>query len=189
LYSGASDIKDLEESQSLVEYIDTNESEGALIATFPANVIMGKTTHIEIHPSLIFGVMGNLIVYPENNPCSRNTFSCGQGKQAVSIYSSNFHSRIDKMGVVLNYGQIPVVKTRYMKYINKEEHPYGENAIVAIMCYNGYNVEDSILFNEGSIQRGLFRTTYYNMYETHEEEEAHCQCAIYSHYSWFETWR
>jgi hypothetical protein len=58
-----------------------------------------------------------------------------------------------------------------MKYINNEQHPYGENAIVAIMCYNGYNVEDSILFNEGSLKRGLFRTTYYNMYETREEEE------------------
>ena len=75
------------------------------------------------------------------------------------------------MGVVLNYGQVPLIKSRYMKYINNEQHPYGENAIVAIMCYNGYNVEDSILFNEGSLKRGLFRTTYYNMYETREEEE------------------
>jgi DNA-directed RNA polymerase II subunit RPB2 len=171
LYAGATDFSALAASRAIVEYLDTNESESAYIAMFPRDVVPGKTTHVEIHPSLIFGVMGNQIVFPENNPSSRNNFSCGQGKQAVSLYSSNYMSRIDKMGVVLNYGQVPLVKSRYMKYINNEQHPYGENAIVAIMCYNGYNVEDSILFNEGSLKRGLFRTTYYNMYETREEEE------------------
>jgi DNA-directed RNA polymerase II subunit RPB2 len=171
LYAGATDFSALAASRAIVEYLDTNESESAYIAMFPRDVVPGKTTHVEIHPSLIFGVMGNQIVFPENNPSSRNNFSCGQGKQAVSLYSSNYNSRIDKMGVVLNYGQVPLVKSRYMKYINNEQHPYGENAIVAIMCYNGYNVEDSILFNEGSLKRGLFRTTYYNMYETREEEE------------------
>ena len=171
LYAGATDFSALAASRAIVEHLDTNESESAYVAMFPRDVVPGKTTHVEIHPSLIFGVMGNQIVFPENNPSSRNNFSCGQGKQAVSLYSSNYMSRIDKMGVVLNYGQVPLVKSRYMKYINNEQHPYGENAIVAIMCYNGYNVEDSILFNEGSLKRGLFRTTYYNMYETREEEE------------------
>jgi hypothetical protein len=73
------------------------------------------------------------------------------------------------MGVVLNYGQIPLIKSRYMKYINNEEQPYGENVIVAICIFSGYNVEDSILFNEGSVKRGMFRTTYYSSYETKEE--------------------
>ena len=61
------------------------------------------------------------------------------------------------------------MKSRYLEYINHEEQPYGENAIVAIMCYTGYNVEDAVLINEGAIQRGLFRTTYYTTYEEHEE--------------------
>jgi hypothetical protein len=113
--------------------------------------------------------MSNLIIYPENNPVTRNSFSCGQSKQAVSVYHSNYQMRIDKMGVILNYGQIPLVKSRYLEYINKEEQPYGVNAIVAIMCYTGYNVEDAILINEGSILRGMFRTTYYSMYEAREE--------------------
>ena len=73
------------------------------------------------------------------------------------------------MGVVLNYGQTPLIKSRYLDKICKEQHPYGENVMVAIMCYGGYNVEDSILFNEGSVKRGMFRTTYYNMYESKEE--------------------
>jgi DNA-directed RNA polymerase II subunit RPB2 len=160
---------------ALVEYIDTNEQEAAYIAMYPEDFELvrkenGRSnhTHVEIHPSFMLGVMGNQIVFPENNQLPRDLFSCGQSKQAVSLYHSNYQSRIDKMGVVLNAGQIPLVKSRYMKHISGEEHPYGENVIVAIMSYNGYNVEDSILFNSGSVDRGMFNMTYYNSYESYE---------------------
>ena len=129
-------------------------------------------THVEIHPSLVMGVMGNQICFPENNPVARNVFGCGQAKQAASLYHSNYQVRIDKMGVILNNGEIPIVKSRYLDLINHEEHPCGFNAIVAIMSFNGYNVEDSILFNEASIKRGMFRITYYNMYEAREESSS-----------------
>ena len=160
----------LNKNRALVDYIDTTEEETSLIATTPEDLKKNKYyTHMEIDPSLLLGVMGNLVIYPENNPYSRNLFSCGQSKQAVSVYHSNYQMRIDKMGVVLNYGQTPLIKSRYLEYINKEEQPYGVNAIVAIMSYTGYNVEDAILINEGSILRGMFRTTYYSMYESREE--------------------
>ena len=159
-----------EKNKSILEYIDTSEEEGLLIATKTEELKKNKYyTHIEIDPSLILGVMGNMIIYPENNPLARNSFSCGQSKQAVSIYHTNFQSRIDKMGVILNNGQIPLLKSKYLDYINKEEMPYGVNAIVAIMSYTGYNVEDAILINAGAVARGLFRTTYYSMYEAREE--------------------
>jgi DNA-directed RNA polymerase beta subunit len=159
---------------AVLEYIDASEENNALFAFRPDDKIKpgsAQFTHSDIHPSLMFGVMGNLISFPENNQLPRNTFSCSQSKQAVSLYNTSFLQRFDKMGVVLNAGQIPLVKTRYLKYFNNEQNPYGQNAIVAIMCYNGYNVEDSILFNEGSIKRGLFRTSYYNMYETREDSK------------------
>jgi hypothetical protein len=160
----------LKRNEAVVDYIDTAEEETSLIAITADDINKNKYyTHMEIDPSLILGVMSNLIIYPENNPVTRNSFSCGQSKQAVSVYHSNYQMRIDKMGVVLNYGQIPLVKSRYLEYINKEEQPYGVNAIVAIMCYTGYNVEDAILINEGSILRGMFRTTYFSMYEAREE--------------------
>jgi DNA-directed RNA polymerase II subunit RPB2 len=161
-------INKLLENCGIIDYIDTSESENCLIKN-DIDEITNLTTHLEIHPSLLLGVMGNQIVFPENNQLPRNLFSCGQSKQAVSLYNSNFNNRIDKMGVVLNNGQKPLVISRYLKLINNEEHPYGLNAIVAIGCYGGYNVEDSILFNEGSIKRGMFNTTYFNMYEAREE--------------------
>lgn len=162
--------KTFEKSRSVIEYVDTSEEEGLLIAAKLDDLKKSKFyTHMEIDPSLILGVMGNLIIYPENNPLPRNSFSCGQSKQAVSVYHSNFQSRIDKMGVILNSGQIPLLKSKYLEYVNKEEMPYGVNAIVAIMSYTGYNVEDAILINAGSVARGIFRTTYYSMYEAREE--------------------
>lgn len=165
--------KVLEANKSVVDFIDTAESESALIATkeedFNSN---NYYTHMEIDPSFILGVMGNQIIYPEHNPVVRNSFSCGQSKQAVSVYHSNYQMRIDKMGVLLNYGQTPLIKSRYLEYINNEEQPYGINAIVAIMSYTGYNVEDAILINEGSVHRGIFRTTYFSMYESREENSA-----------------
>jgi DNA-directed RNA polymerase II subunit RPB2 len=160
----------LEANKSVVDFMDTAEESGSLIAIkeedFNSN---NYYTHMEIDPSFILGVMGNQIIYPEHNPVVRNSFSCGQSKQAVSVYHSNYQMRIDKMGVILNYGQTPLIKSRYLEYINNEEQPYGINAIVAIMSFTGYNVEDAILINEGSVHRGIFRTTYFSMYESREE--------------------
>ena len=160
------------EKKCLLEMLDKNEEESSYICQYIHeinNELKYEYTHCEIHPSMIFGVMGSQVIFPEHNQLPRNLFSCGQSKQAVSLYHSNYLNRIDKLGVVLNYGDIPLVKSRMLQYINDEKHPYGFNTIVAIMCYNGYNVEDAILINEGSVKRGMFHTTYYNMYEAYEE--------------------
>ena len=79
---------------------------------------------------------------------------------------------MDKSAMFLNYGQSPLTKSRYWKYATKDIHPYGENAIVAIMCYTGFNVEDAIILNKGSLERGMFSTTKYEMYESFEEIES-----------------
>jgi DNA-directed RNA polymerase II subunit RPB2 len=163
-----SDFENNSSHYRYLEYMDPSEMDMCYVAmTYNKSTI--QHTHLEIHPSLMFGIMGNQIIYPENNQLPRNLFGCGQAKQAVSLYHSNFVNRIDKMGVVLNYGQKPLVRTRYFNYIHEEQHPYGENVIVAIMCHTSYNVEDAILINESSVKRGLFKTTYYNMYETMDE--------------------
>ena len=160
--------------KGVIEYIDPNETEHSLIAQnwkdWENNADKhARYTHMEIHHSFLFGIMCNQAIFAETNPAARVSFSCSQSRQACSIYHSNFHCRMDKTAIVLNYGQTPLLKTRLLQHIDKEEHPYGENVIVAIMCYTGYNVEDAILVNEGAIQRGLFNTTYYTVYSEHEE--------------------
>ena len=167
--SNPAKLKRFLEEKAIIDYIDTNESEDALIA-LNIDKLTPRHTHLEIHESLIFGMLCNMINFPENNPATRNSFSCGQSKQAASMYHTNHQVRMDKTAVVLMSGQTPLVKSRYLEHITHEENSYGENVIVAIMCYTGYNVEDAMLINEGALKRGLFRTTYYSTYETHEEK-------------------
>ena len=163
--------------EGVLEYLDINEEENAVIANnlreFSSSLDLPTPyTHMEIDPSLILGVMGNSIIFPEHNQLPRNVFSCGQSRQACSLYNSNYPVRMDKSGIVLNYGQIPLIKSKYLKYINHEEMPYGVNTIVAIMSYTGYNVEDAILINRASLDRGLFLTSYYTTYENSEIDYA-----------------
>ena len=162
----------LEENMAIIDYVDTNEMDGIKLAKsdqMQQEYVKNNVTHKEIHPSVVLSVMANQVIYAENNQYPRGLFSCGQTKQAVSVYHSNFQNRMDKTALVLNYGQIPLIKSRYLNYLNKEEHPYGVNAIVAIACYSGYNVEDAVIFNKASLDRGAFRTTYLTMYESEEE--------------------
>ena len=172
------------QEKAIIDYLDANESENTLIAMnykdFEKNgkTTMKNHTHCEIHASLLYGVMCNQISFIENNPMTRNAFFCGQSKQAVSLYHTNYQVRMDKTAVVLNTGQIPLVKSRYLEHINNEENMNGVNVIVAIMCYTGYNVEDAILMNRGALDRGLFRTTYYSTYESHEESSKNEQTIV-----------
>jgi len=171
-------VKYLYKHQGIVSYLDNAEQDIAYIATkYPLPTMDNNTvnsvpkyTHLEIDNSLLFGVMGNQVIFPEHNPLPRDAFSCGQSRQAVSMYHTNFQVRMDKMAVVLNYGQTPLIKSRYLKYFNNEDNVYGVNALVAIMCYTSYNVEDAILINQGAIDRGLFSTTYSTVYQAHEEQ-------------------
>lgn len=178
--------------KAVIEYIDPSETENTLIAfnrdDWEKQPLKHKLyTHMEIHGSFLLGVAGNHIIFAENNPLPRDLFSCGQSRQACSMYHTNHQLRMDKTAVVLNSGQIPLVKSRYMAHIDHEENSYGENAIVAIMCYSGYNMEDSVLINEGALKRGVFRTTYYTTYETHEENSRKGDVTVEKHFANIES--
>jgi len=127
-----------------------------------------KHTHCEIHPSTIFGVLASCIPFPEHNQSPRNTYQCAQAKQAMGMYVTNFDTRMDKTAYVLNNPARPLVDTRIMDMIHINKIPSGFNAVVAIMTHTGYNQEDSLLFNKGSIDRGLFQAT---VYHTEKDED------------------
>jgi DNA-directed RNA polymerase II subunit RPB2 len=163
----------LAEDQSVLEYIDLSEENTALIAIQYGQIVQEKKsthyTHLEIDPSTILGMVGNSIVFPETNPTLCNQRASALTQQAVSIYHTNFPNRIDPLGLVLHYGQVPLVKSQYLEHINQEQIPYGVNCVVAVMCYTGYNDGEGILISEAALKRGLFRTSHYTMYEDREE--------------------
>ncbi|NDH66959.1 MAG: hypothetical protein EBY22_03435 [Gammaproteobacteria bacterium] len=164
-------------NESVLEYIDPEEQSWSFIAVHPRDLnnqevnndeIRPKYTHCEIHPSTMFGVMASCIPFPEHNQSPRNCYQCAQGKQAMGIYTTNFDTRMDKTAYLLNYPTRPFVDTRVMNMIKLNDIPSGTNVIVAIMTHTGYNQEDSLLFNKGSLDRGLFVAT---IYHTEKDED------------------
>ena len=159
-------------NDSVIEYIDAEEQGFSMIATKPKNIIevsnniIHKYTHCEIHPSTIFGLVASCIPYPDHNQSPRNTYQCAQAKQAMGIYATNYNERMDKTAYVLSYPTRPLVDTRVMNLIKLHENPSGCNINVAIMTHTGYNQEDSLLVNQGSIDRGLLQITI-----THTEKD------------------
>ena len=175
LYNGKID-------NSIIEYIDSYEQNNSMIAmninkiielnnnnnTTSSNHIIYKYTHCEIHPSTIFGILASCIPFPENNQAPRNTYQSAMGKQAIGMYVTNYDKRMDKTAYILSYPMRPLVETRLMNIIRLDKIPSGEQVIVAIASHTGYNQEDSILFNKGSIDRGLFLAT---IYHTEKDED------------------
>jgi len=161
-------------NESVVEYIDPEEQNFAMIAMkCKDSYLQDKTqkfnyTHCEIHPSTIFGVLASCIPFPENNQAPRNTYQTAMGKQAMGVYSTNYDQRMDKTAYVLNYPSRPLVETRVMNFIQLNNIPSGTQIHVAIMTHTGYNQEDSVLINKGSLDRGLFLAT---IYHTEKDED------------------
>jgi DNA-directed RNA polymerase II subunit RPB2 len=165
-------------SHGVIEYIDPDEQAFSMIAMRPhhlyrnetdkANPYIYKYSHCEIHPSTIFGVLASCIPFPEHNQAPRNTYQCAMGKQAIGIYVTNYQRRMDKTAYVLTYPHRPLVDTRLMQMIQLAEIPSGAPLIVAIMSYTGYNQEDSVLVNQGAIDRGMFAAT---IYHTEKDED------------------
>lgn len=188
----------------IVEYLDAEEEETVMICMTPEDLEAARRysetrevvpppadatatlksaigmntqtwTHCEIHPSMILGICASIIPFPDHNQSPRNTYQSAMGKQAMGVYLTNYQVRMDTMANILYYPQKPLATTRSMEYLHFRELPAGQNAIVAILCYSGYNQEDSVIMNQSSIDRGLFRSLYYRSYNDQEKRSGALQ--------------
>ncbi|KOX67898.1 DNA-directed RNA polymerase III subunit RPC2 [Melipona quadrifasciata] len=155
-------VRSLEDflQDGLIEYLDVNEENDSTIA-FNESHINEKTTHLEIEPFTLLGVCAGLVPYPHHNQSPRNTYQCAMGKQAMGTIGYNQRNRIDTLMYNLVYPQTPMVKSRTIELINFDKLPAGQNAIVAVMSYSGYDIEDALILNKASIDRGYGRCLVY----------------------------
>ena len=152
-------------SRGLVEYVDVNEENDANIAMYE-DEINEATTHLEIEPFTILGAVAGLIPYPHHNQSPRNTYQCAMGKQAIGAIAHNQFLRIDTLLYLMVYPHKPMVKTRTIELIKYDQLPAGQNAIVAVMSYSGYDIEDALVLNKASCDRGFGRCQVFRKYAT-----------------------
>jgi DNA-directed RNA polymerase II subunit RPB2 len=155
-----------------VEYIDASEEEELMIAMSIKDIEKYKDnyTHCEIDPSLMMGISPGLIPFSDHNPSPRVTYSAQFFKQAMGMYTTNYQHRMDTSAHVLFYPQKPIVSTKQASLVKFDDMPAGQMAVVALACYGGWNCEDSIIVNQSSVDRGMFRSITYKTYEDEEKK-------------------
>lgn len=168
----------------LIEYLDAEEEECSMIAMFIEDLVKQAAycrtwTHAEIHPAMIFGICASIIPFPDHNMSPRNVFQSAMGKQAVGVFGTNFYARMDTFACVMCYPMKPFVGTRSMNYLRFREMPAGVNTMVFIMCYTGYNQEDSLMLGQSSVDRGFMRAVSYRCYAAEEKYEGSKPCDVF----------
>lgn len=143
-------------------YIFNDDSDTNIINRYNQNHFI-RYTHCELHPSLLVGEISVNIVFMDSNQAPRNIYQYSHARQAMGTYATNYRDRMDISHILYNPHK-QVVTTRGSKYVNSHILPFGVNAIVAIASYTGFNQEDSLVLNETSLDRGLFRSTFIRKY-------------------------
>ncbi len=155
--------------QGIIEYIDAAEEENAFVATTEEN-LKKEHTHLEVHPIDVFGVITSLVPYCNHDQSSRLLKGSKTNKQSLGIYAANFLLRVDTDVSILHYPQKPLVRS--FIYDTLDVYPAGQNIIVAVMPFEGYNMEDAVVLNRASVDRGMGRSTYFRPYSTTELQYA-----------------
>ena len=146
-----------------IEWVGPLEQMNMSIACLEAD-ISPETTHQELDPINILSIVASLGVFPEYNQAPRNMYQCQMAKQTMGTPYHNHQHRTDNKIYRLLFPQRPIVKTRTQIDYDIEEYPSGTNAIVAVLSYTGYDIEDAMVINKSSYERGFKHGSVYKSY-------------------------
>jgi len=152
----------------VIELVDANEEENCFI-TFEEKHVK-KHTHLEIFPSAILGAGASIIPYPEHNQSPRNTYESAMAKQSLGFSTPMMNTSTYVRLHSMLYPQTPIVTTKAMGLLGLEKRPAGQNCVVAVLPFDGYNIEDAIVLSKSSVERGLGRTFFYRIYESESKQ-------------------
>ncbi len=151
----------------IIEYLDAEEEEGVLVALKEED-LTSEHTHLDIDPVSIVGVTVSVLPFPEHNSSPRITMACAMAKQSLGTYTTNYNLRMDSRAHIMYYPQQPLAQTRPYKLLKFAERAAGQNFVVAITSYRGYNMGDAVVMNRNAVDRGLGRSVFYKTYEAEE---------------------
>lgn len=151
----------------VIEYLDPDEEENTIVALTEQD-INRNTTHLELNPLVILGISSSIIPYGEYDRGDRVNYGAKMIGQTLGLYTSNYHIRTDTKSNLLVYPQVPMVNTSTYPVLGLDRHPAGQNVVIALMSYDGYNMEDAVVINKAAIERGFGRSFFYRTYQTEE---------------------
>jgi DNA-directed RNA polymerase subunit B len=153
----------------ILELVDANEEENCYV-NIGTEVIDLSHTHLEVFPSSILGVGASIIPYPEHNQSPRNTYESAMAKQSLGFSTPLMNASTYVRQHLMLYPQTPMVSTKAINLLGLDDRPTGQNAIVAVLPYEGYNIEDAVVFNKSAVDRGFGRTFFYRVYEAEAKQ-------------------
>jgi len=155
-------------AKGIIEYLDAEEEDSLAYIAVAEEELTPDHTHLEIDNSSITGIIVSTFPYPDHNSSPRLTMASSMMKQSLGLYAVNFNYRQDSRAHIQFYPQVPLVQTSSYKALEFDKRPAGQNFVVAVMSYYGYNMSDAIVLNKNSVDRALGRSVFYKTYETEE---------------------
>ena len=154
-------------NKGVIEYLDAEEEENTYVAMYE-DELRPEHTHLEIDSSLILGYASSQVPFPEYNMAPRVLMAAQHTKQSLGLYASNFNLRTDTLAHVLHYPQQPLVQTRAYKTLENYRRASGQNFVVAVLSYEGFNMNDAVVVNKSAVDRAMARSTFYRTYNAEE---------------------